>query len=92
MLNVLKKKPFLDVLVCAAIIAVDVALAPEMRIASDALFLEGMPLSLIGATLVLGRGIVKTRIRLSRKVPGVRIFSVGVVLVLAAIMIGEFLR
>jgi len=63
-----------------------------MRIASDALFLAGMPLSVIGATVVLGRGIVKTRIRLSTKVPGVRIFSIGVVLVLAAIMIGEFLR
>jgi hypothetical protein len=92
MLNVLKKKPFLDVLVCVAIIAVDVALAPEMRIASDALFLEGMPLSLIGATVVLGKGIVKTRVRLSRKVPGLRIFFVGVALVMTAIMIGEFLR
>lgn len=92
MLNILKKKPFLDILVCAAIIAADVALAPKMRIASDALFLAGMPLSLIGATIVLGRGIVRTRIRLSRKVPGLRIFFVGVALVLTAIIIGEFLR
>jgi hypothetical protein len=92
MLNILKKKPFLDILVCAAIIAADVALAPKMRIASDALFLAGMPLSVIGATIVLGRGIVRTRIRLSRKVPGLRIFFVGVALVLTAIIIGEFLR
>ena len=47
MLNILKKKPILDILVCAAIIAADVALAPKMRIASDILFLEGMPLSVI---------------------------------------------
>jgi hypothetical protein len=89
LLHKLRSPPFLDVLICVAIIALNVALASKMRFASDALFLEGMPLSILGATIVL---VTKKPLRISRRVPAVRILVIGAVLVLVSIIIGEALN
>jgi hypothetical protein len=91
-LNRLKQAPFLDILICALIIVSNLALASNMTIVSDALFIEGMPLSVIGAILALERGIVRSPIHLSKKVPGLRIFFVGTVLLLASVMVAELLH
>lgn len=92
MLERLSKPPFLDALICTIVIASDLALAPRMRVASDALFLEGMPLSVVGAAMVLGKGIIKTPFHITRRVPGLRVFVMGVVLLLASVAIGLVLQ
>lgn len=88
MLEKLRKPPFLDTLTCTVVIALDLALAPRMRVASDALFLEGMLLAIIGATMVLGKGILRTPFRIGRSVPGMRILAIGIILVLASVAVG----
>jgi hypothetical protein len=92
LLDGLRKPPFSDVLVCIVVIALNLALAPKMRVASDALFLEGMPLSVVGATIVLSKGIIRTPLRITKRLPGMRILAIGTVLVLASIVIGEALH
>jgi hypothetical protein len=74
------------------VIALNLSLVSGMRMASDALFLEGVPLSIVGALLVLGKGIIKNPFHIKWNVSGVRILTIGVMLVLSSIAIGEILR
>ena len=110
-----KKTPFLELLTSGAIVLSDTLIAPQPRIVSDMLFLEGMTLSVIGA-LVAGRVSeaialpsfikreddaqsqrhIKARegvlASLLKKKTGLRILIVGLILVAAAVVIGEAMR
>ena len=110
-----KRTPFLEVLTSGAIILSDALIAPQPRIVSDMLFLEGMTISVIGA-LVAGRvseaialpSFVKRKddvqsqrdieagkgflTLLLKKKTGLRILTVGLILIAAAVVIGEAMR
>jgi len=110
-----KRTPFLEVLTSGAIILSDALIAPQPRIVSDMLFLEGMTISVIGALVAgrmseaialpsfvkrkddiqsqrdieAGKGFLTT---LLKKKTGLRILTVGLILIAAAVVIGEAMR
>lgn len=110
-----KKAPFLELLIGAVVVASNSILAPKPRIASDALFLEGMTL-LIAGTLIArkifgpspfpssfkrksnARIQTQTAVRhglwasITKGTTGLRMLLVGLVLVAAAVIIGELSR
>ena len=47
----LKRTPYCELLIAAAIMAANVIVVGRARMASDALFLEGMTLSIVGALI-----------------------------------------
>lgn len=106
------KTPLFELLAGVIIVVVHTLIAPKPRIASDALFLEGVTLSVIGSLVVCGTSNYpafhspskkgdKTSARqqapikrgsfrslLTRK-NGYRILFIGLILVGAAVVIGE---
>ena len=52
-LQLLTKTPFFELLASAAIVGFHALIAPKLRIASDALFVEGVTLSVVGALIAV---------------------------------------
>jgi len=50
-LQLLTKTPFFELFASVAIVGIHAFVAPKLRIASDALFLEGVTLSVVGALI-----------------------------------------
>lgn len=108
------RTPLFELLIGTVIVVAHTLIAPKPRIASDALFLEGVTLSVIGAVLacVVSRDLAlhslgkarneagahqhdsikrgSLRSLLKRKT-GYRILFIGLILVGAAVVIGELL-
>jgi len=52
-LEVLTKTPFFELLASAVIVSFHALIAPKLRIASDALFVEGVTLSVVGGLIAV---------------------------------------
>ena len=52
-MRILRKTPFLELLTTAVIVSFHALIAPKPRIASDALFIEGVVFSVIGTIIAL---------------------------------------
>jgi hypothetical protein len=110
--HILRKTPFLELLTSIAIVGFHAVIA-KPRIASDALFIEGVVFSVIGTIIALrisdqvtfpslhkkqhatrhqqaqSRSGLLTSILIRRN--GLRILLIGLILITAAIVIGELL-
>ena len=110
--HLFRKTPLFELLTSALIIAVHILAVPKLRIVSDALFLEGVALSVIGSLVACGTSNYPTfhspskkgdrtssrqqaPIRLGslrpllRRENGYRVLFMGLILVGAAVVIGE---
>jgi len=111
-LQAFKKTPFLELVVCSVIIGLHGLLASRPKLVSDALFLEGITLSVVGAIIACrvpgsirppssprrsdenashprsraGRSLLGSFLKRRN---GFRILFVGLVLIGAAVVIGE---
>ena len=101
--NLLRSTPFLELIVSAIIIILVAAIAARPRVTSDALFLTGMSLVVVGTVIVgsvelffipisVGKITSGSGSSRTKREMGIRIILVGSILVTAAVVIGEMTR